>query len=136
MKLRNIFLFITLMATITTISIMGATPSLAQDAAADPNVKRGKMMFLRCRACHSVEQGGAHKVGPNLFGVIGSKIATKEGFKYSDTMESADIVWTEETIEEFIAKPTDYLPRTKMAFVGLPKERDRKALVAYLQSLK
>lgn len=136
MKLRNIFLSVTLTATIATTAIMGATPSLAQDAAADPNLKRGKLMFLRCRACHSVEQGGAHKVGPNLFGIIGAKIATKDGFKYSDTMESANIVWTEETIDEFIAKPTDYLPRTKMAFVGLPRERDRKALVAYLQSLK
>lgn len=98
-------------------------------------VRRGKLMFLMCRSCHSVEKGGRHQTGPNLHGLFGAEAGKKEGFAYSEVMAGHEAVWTEETLDKFLIKPSSYLPGTKMAFFGMPKEKDRQALIAYLKDV-
>ena len=93
---------------------------------------RGKLMYLRCRACHTLEEGGNHTAGPNLFGMFGSTAGEKEGFAFSAEFEESDIVWSAETLDAFLEKPQSFLPGNKMAFIGLPGPQDRKALIAYL----
>ena len=105
----------------------------AQPAADDPTMKLGKRVFLMCRSCHGTESDGRHKVGPNLHGVFGRKAGTAEGFKYSDAVKNSGITWSEQTINEWLVKPKDFLPGNKMAFAGVPKEEERKALIAYLK---
>ena len=109
-------------------------PSAAQEMTDEELLTRGKRVFVLCRSCHTVEADGRHKVGPNLHGMFGSEAGAKEGFRYSDAVLESGIIWSAETLEEWLVKPKDFLPGNKMAFAGVRKEEDRKALIAYLKS--
>jgi cytochrome c len=100
-------------------------------AAADPD--KGKVLFLQCRACHSLELNGANKVGPNLHGVFGRKAGLAPGFAYSEVVSGSAIVWSAETLNEWLARPSDFLPGNRMVFVGIRKPEDRVNLIAYLK---
>ena len=105
-----------------------AAPAIAQDAA------KGKKLFRRCIVCHTVEAGGKHKIGPNLNGIFGRKIATVDSFKrYSKAFKALDFAWDETRMNAFIEAPKKDIPGTRMTFVGLRKEMDRADLIAYLK---
>lgn len=107
------------------ISVSAATP-------ADP-LARGAKLFKRCQSCHSLEQEGRHKVGPNLWAIYGAKPGTKEGFKYSAAMTAMDIVWNDETLSGYLENPRKFLPGGKMSYAGLRKPEDRAAILAFLK---
>lgn len=96
-------------------------------------VQRGAKVYAKCRACHTLEQDGRHKVGPNLWDIYGSKSASKEGFAYSKAMKAAGIIWDETTMDAYLAKPMAYMPGNKMTFIGLKKQEDRDAVQAYMR---
>ncbi len=96
-------------------------------------VDRGQTLFTQCRACHSLNEGGANKVGPNLFGVFGRKAGMTPGFAYSDAMANSDVIWTEEAMGEWLARPSQFLPGNRMIFFGIKDAQDRASLIAYLQ---
>ncbi|PTW62823.1 cytochrome c [Breoghania corrubedonensis] len=114
-----------------------APKSLAQRLA-EADAGAGEKVSKKCQACHSFDQGGANKVGPNLWGVVGRKPASHEGFKYSAAMQAfaqEHAEWTFEQIDEFVTKPKDHIPGTAMAFAGLSKPDDRANLIVYLHTL-
>lgn len=118
---------------IPVISIVNAQGISVTPNMNDQLLKRGQRMFLRCRTCHTLEKDGKHGTGPNLYGIFGSKSASKESFAYSPALMNSEIIWSEETIENWMRKPRDFVRGTSMAFVGLKKPEDRKALIAYLK---
>jgi cytochrome c len=91
--------------------------------------------FNACKACHKVEAGGK-ALGPSLFGVVGRKAGTLDGFAYSPAMKAAGWVWTPEELSKYIADPKATVPGNKMPFAGLKKPEDVKAVVEYLETLK
>lgn len=109
--------------------LLTAASSFAADAEA------GAKVFKKCRACHAVGEGAKHKVGPFLNDIMGRNAGSIEGFKYSKAMLEAGtggIVWDEKNLDAFLAKPKKFIPKTKMAYVGLKKQKDRDNVIAYL----
>lgn len=103
--------------------------AIAGDAA------EGQKVFRRCQACHNVTAGGAHKVGPNLYGVAGAPVARHADFRYSSAMAEHGGTWTPELLDAFLTSPAESMPGTRMTFAGLADEQDRANVIAYLQSL-
>jgi cytochrome c len=115
-----------------------AAPALA-DADLDArlaaaNLKRGQLLYMVCKACHDVEAGLPHKVGPNLHGMFGRKAGTAEGFRYTDALVKSGIVWTPETMDTWLKQPGAMVPGNGMAFAGIANDADRASLVAWLMA--
>ncbi len=99
---------------------------------ANADIKRGKVLYFQCRACHSLKEGEAHKIGPNLYGFFGSRAGQAPGFMYSEAVANADVIWTADTLDSWLARPSDFLPGNRMIFVGVPDAQDRANLIAFL----
>jgi cytochrome c len=95
----------------------------------------GQKIARACTACHSFEMGGANKVGPNLYEVVGRKMASHEGFAYSKALTDKGGTWDYETLNIFLTKPQAFVPGTKMTFAGLRKAEQRADVIAYLRTL-
>jgi cytochrome c len=104
-------------------------------AAADPAA--GEQLASRqCASCHTFEEGGANKIGPNLYNIVQQGIANSEGFSYSSGLsEHAGETWTYENLNAFLHSPRDFAPGTKMTFRGFSKSEDVANVVAYLRTL-
>ena len=100
----------------------------------DPAVmRRGRILFLQCTACHSLKEGEEHKVGPNLHRVIGAPAAHKPGYNYTDSLKDSGIVWSRDNLSRFLADPYELVPGTAMVFIGIERGADRAALIDYLE---
>ncbi len=82
----------------------------------------GAAELQRCKICHSLDKGGANRVGPNLFGVFGRKAGAAAGFNYSAEMKQSDIVWSDETMASFLRDPRAAIPGNHMSFPGIKDE--------------
>lgn len=94
---------------------------------------RGRLLYLQCRACHSLERGGVNTVGPNLHGMFGSAAGKVADFVYSDPLMESGIVWSPHTVDEWLASPSAFVPGNRMIFLGLSDPKDRADLIAYMQ---
>ncbi len=104
-------------------------------AAAD--IAQGEKVAKVCASCHTFDNGGADKVGPNLFNVVGGKHAHRESFAYSDAMKGKHgETWTEDALNAFLWNPKKAIPGTKMSFAGIKKPEDRAALIKWLEAQK
>lgn len=103
---------------------------------ASADLGAGETVFKKCASCHTSEQGGANKVGPNLYGVVGGPIAAKSDFNYSAALTEygAGKTWTYEELNGFLFKPKSHVKGTAMGFAGLKKTEDRANLVGWLRT--
>ena len=99
---------------------------------AQGNVVSGEKIFKKCAACHSINSGGANKIGPALYNVVGRKVGDVADYKYSKALASYDKEWTFEELNGYLIKPAKWIKGTKMSFAGLRKEKDRASIIKYL----
>lgn len=102
-------------------------------ALAEGDAAVGKRQFAPCSACHTVEEGGPNKVGPNLFGVIGREAGAREDFAYSPALKNSGVVWTEDNLRAWIKKPMSFIKGTKMPFAGYASTAIQDNVIAYLK---
>jgi len=96
----------------------------------------GEKVFAKCSACHTIEQGGANGVGPNLYAVMGQPIGKHvPGYAYSSAMASFGGSWGWDEMNDWLNNPRGYIDGTKMGFAGLSSIEDRAALALYLNSM-
>ncbi|MCG5239266.1 c-type cytochrome [Azospirillum doebereinerae] len=111
----------------------GPAPIAPLMAAAEAGAGQGTAKA--CAACHSFDKGGANKVGPNLYGILGGPKGHMAGFGYSDALIKTGGQWTYDELNKFLYDPKAYAPGTKMTFAGIKKDADRANVIAYLRSL-
>lgn len=113
-----------------------AVPVATLLASADP--AKGEAVFKKCAACHTAEDGGANKVGPNLYGIVNRPVASHAGFAYSAGMKTyaeGGKLWDFEALNHFLLAPKKHVAGTSMGFAGLKKDDERANAIAYLNTL-
>lgn len=101
---------------------------------AEGSADLGANVFAKCTACHTVEQGGADGIGPNLYGVLGQPIGQHvAGFDYSSALADHGGDWTYENMDEWLASPRGFASGTKMSFAGLSSAEERANVILYMR---
>ena len=106
---------------------MVAAP-VASGAGGDP--KAGEAIYSRCAACHALEYD---RTGPRHCGLLGRRAGTVPSFDYSEAMQRSKIVWSEATLDRFLADPLRAVPGTAMGYAGVKDPKERADLIAYLK---
>ncbi|WP_374524114.1 cytochrome c family protein [Sphingopyxis sp.] len=102
-------------------------------AAAD--AAKGEAVFAKCAACHTINQGGANGIGPNLYATLGEPIGQgKGGFAFSDALKNVGGAWDFEKMDHWLTSPRKFAAGTKMSFAGLSSAEDRANLIVYLNA--
>lgn len=117
------------------VTAFGGKTAEASDFEITGDAAKGEKVFRKCKACHEVGDGASNKAGPVLNGILGRAAAAGE-YEYSDALkekaEAEELVWTPETLDEFLTKPKAFVKGTKMTFAGIRKDTQRADLIAYL----
>lgn len=113
----------------------GPILEMVEPLLASASVDNGVKVAKKCLQCHSLEKGGKAKTGPNLWNIVDRKIGVVEGYSYSTAMKNYEGKWTFAKLNDYLYKPRNSIPGTKMSFAGLKKVQDRADLIAYLTSL-
>ena len=117
------------------IAVNLAIIGLSTASYAGSNAPTGESVFNKCVICHSTSPGD-NSVGPTLFGIVGRRSGSVPGYSYSEAMKAANKTWDEAALETYVKDPKATVPGTNMAFQGLPNDKDRAKLIAYLATLK
>src|SRR5271154_1328849 len=99
------------------------------------STERGTQVAKQCQICHNLQEGQGAKVGPDLYGIVGSAVAAAPGFGYSAPLKAKGGTWTFEALNTWLTKPSAYVPGTAMTFAGIANEKQRADLIAYLDTL-
>ena len=112
-----------------------ATGTMLPSSTDAADVKKGKMVYRKCVACHSIKKGARHKIGPNLFGIVGRPSGKAPKYTYSKAIRLANLIWDEATLNNFIKNPKKLIKKTKMSFAGIRNDNQRANLIEYLKTL-
>ena len=99
------------------------------------DAKKGEATFAKCTACHSIANGGANGIGPNLWAVVGDGIAVgRAGYAFSDGLKKHTGKWDFAELDKWLVNPKGYAEGTKMSFAGLNDGQDRANVFLYLNA--
>ena len=116
-------------------SAAGGGEMSIEEALSLASVEAGEAVFAKCAACHTVNQGGADGIGPNLWGIMGKPIGNHApGFAYSSALAEKGGTWDWANMSEWLKNPRGFANGTKMSFAGLSSAEDRAAISLYLNA--
>jgi cytochrome c len=95
--------------------------------------KRGRLLFIQCRACHDLQPSAVTKIGPNLAGIMNQPAGRLPGFGYSAALSASKMVWNEATLDRWLENPSAVVLGNTMAFAGIASAADRAALITYIK---
>ena len=113
-----------------------AGPGAITDLFKKVTIADGVAVARKCQACHDFTPGGANKVGPGLYGILGRAVGGEAGYAYSDAMKAVGGVWTVDKMNQWLYNPRSLASGTKMTFIGLSDDKERAAIILYMQSLR
>ena len=96
------------------------------------DIAHGEKQFKKCKACHSIKEGGGNKIGPKLWNVMFRPVGAVTDYKYSKALSSYGKEWNWEEMNGFLIKPSSWIKNNKMGFAGLKNEKDRASVILYL----
>ncbi|HEY6335112.1 MAG TPA: cytochrome c family protein [Alphaproteobacteria bacterium] len=102
---------------------------------AKANPAAGEKTAKVCQTCHNFAEGKGPKIGPDLYGVVGAKVARSENFQYSDGLKKLGGEWTFDQLNKWLSGPSKLVPGTKMTFAGIKNDQERADVIAYLNTL-
>jgi cytochrome c len=111
--------------------LIAALATVPPASAAD--LALGEQVYKKCERCHTLNAGGAQTEGPNLHGIFGRKAGTFPGWQFSDALKASGIVWNRQNMDEYLAKPKEFVPDGTMNFPGLRKPEERQAVIDYME---
>lgn len=137
--MRNARHLFSTVAALTLFGVSGA-PLWAQTASGREwvtpppgNVARGLALYqARCTACHAVD---SNKIGPAHRGVMGRRVGSLPGYKYSDELARSRLRWTPQTLNAWLEDPEQLVAGQRMGF-QVESAAERADLIAYLATLK
>lgn len=91
---------------------------------------RGEAIYSRCLACHALDR---NRTGPKHCGLFGRRAGSVPDFSYTPAMRNAKIVWSEKTLDRFLADPLKAVPGTAMGYAGVTDPQERADLIAWLK---
>lgn len=121
--------------TILSALMLGAVSLGVTGHAQAADAEKGERVWKKCRSCHEVGIGAKKKVGPHLNNLMGRVAGSIEGYDYSKAMSDAGtdgLIWTDDTLDEFLTRPKSFIHNTRMSFSGLRDADDRLDLIAFL----
>ncbi|WDI30576.1 cytochrome c family protein [Hyphococcus flavus] len=121
-------------------SSAGDSAAAAQSSSAETELspaEMGRRIFSQetCATCHTVDEGGANRIGPNLFGVYGRQAGQVEGFAYTNALAQSDVIWDDASLDAFLENPQGFMRGNRMAYVGQRDAEKRAAMIAYIKTL-
>ncbi|MHA1598518.1 MAG: c-type cytochrome [Alphaproteobacteria bacterium] len=122
-------------AEVTVVAEAVSLASLLATADKKADLNAGKKLYGKCKSCHTVDEGGKNRVGPNLWNIVGRAKASGDGYKYSAAMADLGGDWNFANLDGFLAKPKAFVKGTKMSYSGMRKATDRAALIVWLRSM-
>ena len=96
------------------------------------SVDHGQKVFKKCKACHSIKQGGGNNIGPKLWNVMFRPVGAISDYKYSKALSDYKKEWSWAEMNGFLIKPSKWIKGNKMGFAGLKDEKDRASVMLYL----
>ncbi|MEO3428276.1 cytochrome c family protein [Pelagibius sp. CAU 1746] len=127
MTLRKAYLAAAVLLVLPAVS--AAVPTAAAGELPPGDAQRGQAIYERCQACHSFER---NRSGPKHCGLLGREAGSQPGFKYSKALRESGIVWTEASLDRFLANPFKAVPGTRMGYAGVRDPQERADLIAFL----
>lgn len=118
------------LSTLPLVMIISACGSNSDEASGP--ILSGESLYNRCKACHTIGKDDRNIIGPNLYNIVGAKIARDPSYGYSAALSAKEGVWDEAALDAFLQSPQGFASGTRMSFSGIPSADERKALISYL----